>query len=114
MTTCPGAGTARSVKSQQPSRRAVGFVSGKVEDLNRELKDMRALVEELHSALRAAQTEKSSLQVRALLHKCVSVCVLEATHIIKAHTFVPEQAHRSEPTVSVSQMMGVLSHSTYP
>lgn len=38
----------------------------KVKDLNRELKEMRALVEELHSALRAEQTEKSNLQVKAV------------------------------------------------
>lgn len=35
-----------------------------MEDLNGELKEMRALVEELHSALRAEQAEKSSLQVK--------------------------------------------------
>ncbi|CAM9106724.1 unnamed protein product, partial [Hapterophycus canaliculatus] len=38
-----------------------------VEELNRELKEMRALVEELHSALRTEQTEKSSLQARVIL-----------------------------------------------
>lgn len=37
----------------------------KVEDLNRELKEMRALVEELHSALRTEQIEKSTLQVKS-------------------------------------------------
>lgn len=42
---------------------SVRFLPRKVEDLNRELKEMRALVEELHSALRAEQTEKSNLQV---------------------------------------------------
>lgn len=40
--------------------------SGKVEDLNRELKEMRALVEELHSALRAEQVENSNLQVNSV------------------------------------------------
>lgn len=34
--------------------------------MNRELKEMRALVEELHSALRAEQAEKSNLQVKRL------------------------------------------------
>lgn len=38
--------------------------SREVEDLNRELKEMRALVEELHSALRAEQAEKTNLQVK--------------------------------------------------
>ncbi|CAN0105974.1 unnamed protein product [Pylaiella littoralis] len=38
-----------------------------VKDLNRELKEMRALVEELHSALRAEQTEKSNLQAKVVL-----------------------------------------------
>lgn len=39
----------------------------KVEDLKRELKEVRTLAEELHNALRAEQLEKSKLQVMSLL-----------------------------------------------
>ncbi|CAM9411203.1 unnamed protein product [Ectocarpus sp. 4 AP-2014] len=38
-----------------------------VADLNRELKEMRALVQELHSALHAEQVEKSNLQAKIVL-----------------------------------------------
>ncbi|CAB1110012.1 unnamed protein product [Ectocarpus sp. CCAP 1310/34] len=41
--------------------------SHEVADLNRELKEMRGLVQELHSALHAEQVEKSNLQAKIVL-----------------------------------------------
>eukprot|EP00752_Nemacystus_decipiens_P006008 g5426.t1 len=45
---------------------AAAIRAKEVEGLNRELTEMRALVEELHSALRAEQAEKSSLQAKVV------------------------------------------------